>query len=146
MAFKFLNRARMTTTTTGTGTITLGSAVTRFQSFSAAGIADGDTVHYVIEDGTAWEIGLGTYTASGTTLARTTRLSSSTGASLNLSGTAVVSIDAIAEDFTPSGIGAQPVDATLTSIALLGTAADKIAYTTGVDTWAETGLTSTGRS
>ena len=40
----------------------------------------------------------------------------------------------------------QPLDATLTSIAALGTAADKIAYTTGIDTWAETALTAFGRS
>jgi hypothetical protein len=40
----------------------------------------------------------------------------------------------------------QPLDATLTSIAALGTAADRVAYTTGVDTWAETPLTSFGRS
>ena len=40
----------------------------------------------------------------------------------------------------------QDVDATLTSLALLGTAADKIAYTTGIDTWAETGLTAFARS
>ncbi|MBI4516450.1 MAG: hypothetical protein HY699_11620, partial [Deltaproteobacteria bacterium] len=39
-----------------------------------------------------------------------------------------------------SDIGAQAVDATLTSLAALGTASDKIAYTTGVDTWAETTL------
>jgi len=44
------------------------------------------------------------------------------------------------------GTNVQAYDATLTSIALLGTAADKIAYTTGVDTWAETGLTAFGRS
>lgn len=37
-------------------------------------------------------------------------------------------------------------DATLKSLANLGTAADRIAYTTGVDTWAETPLTSFGRS
>lgn len=37
-------------------------------------------------------------------------------------------------------------DATLLSIAALGTAADKIAYTTGVDTWAETALTSFART
>ena len=35
----------------------------------------------------------------------------------------------------------QPLDANLTSISLLGTAADKIAYTTGIETWAETTLT-----
>lgn len=34
------------------------------------------------------------------------------------------------------------LDATLESLAALGTAADRIAYTTGVDTWAETPLTS----
>jgi hypothetical protein len=42
--------------------------------------------------------------------------------------------------------GVQASDATLTSIAALGTASDKVAYTTGVDTWAETALTSYGRS
>lgn len=41
-------------------------------------------------------------------------------------------------------LGAQPLDATLTSLAALGTAADKIAYTTGVDTWAEAPLTTAG--
>lgn len=40
----------------------------------------------------------------------------------------------------------QPLDATLTSIAALGTAADKFAYTTGVDTWAEANITAFGRS
>lgn len=44
------------------------------------------------------------------------------------------------------GADVQVYDATLASIAALGTAADKVAYTTGVDTWAETALTSFGRS
>lgn len=38
------------------------------------------------------------------------------------------------------------VDATLKSLAALGTAADKMAYTTGVDTWAETPITAAGRA
>jgi len=40
----------------------------------------------------------------------------------------------------------QTLDATLTSVAALGTAADKLAYTTGVDTWAEAALTAAGRA
>lgn len=40
----------------------------------------------------------------------------------------------------------QPSDATLTSIALLGTVADKMIYTTNVDTWSETSITAQGRS
>lgn len=86
------NRARMTTATTGTGTITLGSAVSRFQTFANAGVTNGTVVHYTIEDGTAWEIGTGTFTAPST-LSRTL-VQSSTGSLLNLSGTAEVFITA----------------------------------------------------
>lgn len=44
------------------------------------------------------------------------------------------------------GTNVQAFDATLQSLSSLGTAADRIAYTTGIDTWAETPLTSFGRS
>ena len=47
----------MTTSTTGTGTITLGSASDGFQSFADAGVANGDIIRYVIEDGNNFEIG-----------------------------------------------------------------------------------------
>jgi hypothetical protein len=96
-----VNRAKMTTATTGTGTITLGSASSGYQSFAAAGVANGDVVRYVIEDGSAWEIGTGTYTTSGTTLSRTPLQSSASGAAISLTGSAVVYISVIAAQLIP---------------------------------------------
>jgi hypothetical protein len=77
MALVVKDRVQETSTTTGTGTFTLAGAVTGFQSFSAIG--DGNTTYYAIVGGAEWEVGLGTYTSSGTTLARTTILESSNG-------------------------------------------------------------------
>jgi hypothetical protein len=73
------DRVKETSTTTGTGTLTLGGAATGFQSFSVVG--NGNTTYYAIVDSAsgAWEVGIGTYTASGTLLSRDTVLESSTG-------------------------------------------------------------------
>ena len=74
MALVIADRIQETTATTGTGTYTLAGAKTGFASFS--GIGDGNTTYYACTDGTDFEVGIGTYTASGTTLARTTILAS----------------------------------------------------------------------
>lgn len=99
---KLVNRAKMTTATTGTGTITLGSASSGYQSFADAGVVNSDVVRYVIEDGSAWEIGTGTYTAAGTALSRTVAESSNADAALNLTGSAVVYVSAAAADIPPA--------------------------------------------
>ncbi len=82
MAIPFFDRVKETTTTTGTGTLTLLGAATNFQPFSVVG--DGNQTYYAIEDSAndAWEVGIGTYTLSGTTLSRDTVLASSNGGSI----------------------------------------------------------------
>jgi len=75
MALVVADRVQETTTTTGTGTYTLAGAKDGFQSFAAVG--DGNTTYYACTDGTDYEVGIGTYTATGTTLARTTIIESS---------------------------------------------------------------------
>lgn len=73
------DRIKETSTTSGTGTLTLAGAASGFRSF--ADIGNGNTTYYAIVDSTAgtWEVGIGTYTSSGTTLSRDTVLSNSSG-------------------------------------------------------------------
>jgi hypothetical protein len=80
MAIVVKDRVKETTTTTGTGTVTLAGASSGFQSFSVIG--DGNETYYAIVGGAEWEVGVGTYTASGTTLSRDTVLESSNSGSL----------------------------------------------------------------
>ena len=106
MAFALADRVKETTTTTGTGTLTLLGASTGFQSFSAIG--NTNTTYYTIaaQTGTEWEVGIGTYSTSGTTLARTTVISSSNAGSLVnfTAGTKDVFVTYPAE-FTANAVG-----------------------------------------
>jgi len=79
------DRVRETTITTGTGTITLAGAVLGYQSFGVVG--NGNTCYYTLvsvdSNGNPtgnWEVGIGTYTLSGTTLTRNTVVAGSSGA------------------------------------------------------------------
>ena len=75
MALVIKDRVKETTNTTGTGTLTLAGAVTGFDSF--ADVGDSNTTYYSCTDGTNFEVGIGTYTLSGTTLSRDTIFESS---------------------------------------------------------------------
>ena len=90
MALVVNDRVQETSTTTGTGSVTLAGAVAGYQSFAIIG--NGNTTYYCIVNGTAWEVGVGTYSTSGPTLARTTVLSNSNGntSPITLSGSSNV--------------------------------------------------------
>jgi len=75
MALVLADRVKETSTTTGTGTYTLAGAVSGFETFGSIG--NGNTTYYACTLGADFEVGIGTYTSSGTTLARTTILQSS---------------------------------------------------------------------
>lgn len=92
--------ACMNCSSTGTGTITLNAAVAGFQSFSAAGVVDQETLSYSILDASnTWEYGRGVYTASGTTLTRGPIVSSSgTATAISITAAAQVSIVLLGED------------------------------------------------
>jgi len=97
MALVVYDRVQETTATTGTGSITLGGAVGGYQSFAVIG--NGNTTYYCIVNGTQWEVGLGTYSTTGPTLARTTVYSNSNGntSPITLSGSSNVFVTYPAE-------------------------------------------------
>ena len=82
MALVLKDRVLETCSAPGTGTVSLLGAVTGYQSFSSVG--NGNTCYYAIADqsGANWEVGIGTYATAGSTLTRTTVLSSSNAGSL----------------------------------------------------------------
>ena len=108
MAFVVKDRVKQSTTTTGTGSIVLNGTVSGFQTFTNA-LSDGDTTYYAIFEVSTneWEVGVGTWTESTTTLARTTVLASSnSNNAVNLTAQAEVFITQPAGKaafFDPSG-------------------------------------------
>jgi hypothetical protein len=81
MALVLADRVQDVTTTTGTGTVTLANTPpTGFQSFAVIG--NGNTTYYAIYGGNDWEVGIGAYTAIGTSLSRDTVLASSNSGNL----------------------------------------------------------------
>lgn len=105
MALVFKDRVKETSTTTGTTDFVLLGAVSGFQAFSTVG--NGNTTYYTAINGTEWEVGIGTYSTTGPTLARTTILDSSTGSKVSFSaGTKSVFLDFPAgkTNIVPQGI------------------------------------------
>jgi hypothetical protein len=111
MALVFKDRVKETTATTGTGTVTLAGASAGFQSFSVIG--DANTTYYTLVSGSDWEVGIGTYTSSGTTLSRDTVLeSSNAGSKITLAGTSDVfctypAEKAVVQDSNNTGVAPQ---------------------------------------
>ena len=95
---KFANRAKMSISSTGTGSVTLNAAVAGYRSFAASGIVDTDQIRYIIEDGAAFEIGIGLMSSSATVMARTVEESSNSNNALNLTSNAKVLIGITAGD------------------------------------------------
>ena len=78
MALVINDRVKETTTTTGTGTLTLGGAVTGFETFGA-GVGNSNTTYYAVTlpGSSEFEVGLGTLSSDSSTIARSTIISSS---------------------------------------------------------------------
>lgn len=108
MAYRLLNNAKMTVSAVaggGTGAFTLDAAATGFDAFTTAsptGLSNGDTSTFMAVEGSAWELFVGTYTASGTSLARTTLIDSSTGSAVSFTAAVVVSAVASVADISTS--------------------------------------------
>lgn len=92
MALVVYDRVQQTGTANTTVSFTLSATTTGYQSFAVVG--NGNTTYYSANDGTNWEVGIGTYSTTGPTLTRTTILSSSnSGSAVTFTGTVTVFCD-----------------------------------------------------
>ena len=159
MALVIADRVKVTTTTTGTGDLSLASAATGFQDFSVVG--DGNTTYYAVSSalGSEWEVGIGTYTASGTTLSRDTIFdSSNSGSAVNFSagtkdvyvvypseravivdGSTVTIPNSATVPVSSGGTGASTAAGALTNLGLTATATE-LNYVDGVTSAIQTQL------
>src|SRR5262249_10144489 len=97
----YLDVVKFTPTAGGTTDFVVSAAVTGYQTPTAAGAKDSAPYYYRAEsaDLAQWEVGMGTWTAGSTTLARTTVLfnSSGTTAKINFTIAPQVGLVALAE-------------------------------------------------
>lgn len=139
-----LNCAKMSVSgTPGTGNVTLGSAISGFQSLSAAGAVNGLVYRVRFEDtGGAWEISLVTYSTTGPSLTSRVLIESSTGSLLSLTSAAVVgSIDDPMEAYysgSSTNVVTNPAPVSLTqlvSVTVRAAAYARVFAVSGMITW-----------
>lgn len=111
-----LDRCGFVPTAGGTSDFTVSSAITGYMTPASAGAVNAATYYYFAESSTKseWEVGLGTYTVSGTVFARTTVIySSNSNNKVNFSAPPNVFITFLLENkCSSSDFGLAKVDGT----------------------------------
>jgi hypothetical protein len=99
-----VNRCWFRASSGGTSAFTVSSAITGFLTPANAGAVNGAYYPYAAEsdDLTEWEVGVGVYTSSGTTLSRIVLKSSNANAAVNFTAAPKVALTALADDLSPT--------------------------------------------
>ena len=139
MALVLADRVLETTSVAGTGDASLSGAILGYQPFGIIG--DGNTTYYTIvaiDDNGAptgdWEVGIGTYVASGNKISRDTVLSSSNGGALVYfaSGTKQIFLDLPSEELpVASGDVTGPASAVANNFAAFNLTTGKLIKDSG---------------
>lgn len=107
-----LNRVKAVCNAAGTGAVTPGVAVPPYQTWAGGGASSGCFYDYLIEQGTAWEMGVGLY--NGTTISRPGPgvdpwFQSSTGSLLSVTSSDTIACVANKRNYHPyEALGAFP--------------------------------------